>query len=226
MKRAPGFCKLLPAVLFAALVLAVCNEGFARRLEAHLPPNVTKHRKAAVARLNDGVRELRRRLAGGWASLRDELSAAVRQAQSRRAPLPAAPDLKGELHRELSLEQERLVDELAEREARSEQHRLANPYRQPYLDAARSLQAFAARSRKLTEKFDAAEGAERMRYAEELHRLRPQGLRLKAEHERAKRDYEAWTQAHGVKENAAHVRALRRELEAVAARIAELERSG
>ena len=72
-----------------------------------------------------------------------------------------------------------------------------SPHFEAYRDARKAYKAFIARSRELTARRDTATGAERIRYGDQLHRMKGEGAELARTYENTKRAYEAWKAEQG-----------------------------
>jgi hypothetical protein len=72
----------------------------------------------------------------------------------------------------------------------------ANPYAAAYADAVQKYNDFGAREKQLTAQRDAASGADRMRYLDQLRGMIPEGQRLLRAVEEAKGRYNKWKTAN------------------------------
>jgi hypothetical protein len=101
----------------------------------------------------------------------------------------------------------------------------ANPYTAAYRAAAQRYNAFGEREKKLIAQRDKARGDERMRLADELRAMIPEGARLQNALNAAKTNYTEWKKNHAAEHTASdpnddeQVKALKQRLAPLEARI-------
>ncbi|MBL7114489.1 MAG: hypothetical protein ISS35_01875 [Kiritimatiellae bacterium] len=98
----------------------------------------------------------------------------------------------------------------------------SNPHTATYRKARKEYLAFGERVKELTESMNAATGAKRMNFANELRNMKGEDIRLKAAYDAASEQYKAWRNAHPrTAQNGARTTSSRRRIEA---EIADVER--
>ncbi|MBL7077118.1 MAG: hypothetical protein ISS31_06585 [Kiritimatiellae bacterium] len=96
--------------------------------------------------------------------------------------------------RSLLAEHGRAASELRQARMRAAER---NPHAMNYKKATTKYKAFVAKVKRLTAARDKAEGADRTRYADELHGLKNKAPELRDAYETAKRNYEEWKATNG-----------------------------
>ncbi|NQU40949.1 MAG: hypothetical protein HQ523_13440 [Lentisphaerae bacterium] len=113
-----------------------------------------------------------------------------------------------------------------ESELRQQRRSIAarNPHAAAYKEATANYKAFIANVKKTTALRDSTTGAERMRYATDLHAMKNEAPALREAYEKSKREYGEWKASHGSDAaSAPQVVALQTRLDKVAAELAQYD---